>query len=110
VVLGVGALLVLSMAFAALNSGQGVTLRLGFATLYRLPLTLVVFGAVILGMLVMLVAGIRSDLRVRRILRERLVEEDLDERARTAVDRAQISLFDDPYDPRRPGAIEEEEP
>lgn len=93
--LAVVAILVGSMGFAALNGGQRVTLRLGFTTLYRTPLTAVVFGSVILGMLIMLVAGIRADLRVRRILRDRLAAEDRDERARIFVDRAQTNLFDE---------------
>jgi hypothetical protein len=40
----------------------------------------------------MLVAGIRSDLKVRGILRARLEAEDLEERSRF-VDRAQQDLF-----------------
>jgi hypothetical protein len=44
-------------------------------------------------MVVMLVAGINSDLKVRRILRERLAEEDREEKAR-AVDRSQHDLFE----------------
>jgi hypothetical protein len=84
--------LALSMAFAALNGGQRVTLRLGVATFYRIPLTGVAFGALILGMVVMLVAGIHSDLKVRRILRERLAEEDREERAR--IDHSQRDLFE----------------
>ena len=89
---GVAIVLVLSMAFAALNGGQRVTLRLGVATFYRVPVTGVAFGALILGMMVMLVAGIHSDLKVRRILRERLVEEDREERAR--IDSSQRDLFE----------------
>jgi uncharacterized integral membrane protein len=65
-------LLLLVMAFAALNGLERVTLRLGFATFYRFPLTGVAFGAFLAGMIVMFVAGLQSDLRVRRILRERL--------------------------------------
>jgi uncharacterized integral membrane protein len=84
--------LVLALGFASLNSGQRVTLRLGFATLYGVPLTVVAFGSLLLGMLVMLVAGIRSDLKVRGILRARLEAEDLEERSRF-VDRAQQDLF-----------------
>lgn len=92
----VGVLLVLvtSMGFAALNGGQRVTIRLGIATLYRVPLTVVAFGGLILGMVVMLIAGIHSDLKVRRILRERLAREGEDERARIFVDRSQTSLFE----------------
>lgn len=93
--LGILAVLVSSMAFAGLNGGQRVTLRLGVATFYRVPLSVVAFGALILGMVVMLVVGIASDLRVRRILRDRLAEEDREERARLFVDRAQTSLFED---------------
>lgn len=93
-VLGVLLVLVASMGFAALNGGQRVTLRLGIATLYRVPLTAVAFGALILGMVVMLLAGIHSDLKVRKILRERLADEDREERARIFVDRNQTSLFE----------------
>lgn len=83
------------MGFAGLNGGQRVTLRLGLVTFYRVPLPVIAFGALILGMLVMLVAGVASDLRVRRILRERLAQEDREERARLYVDRHQTSLFDE---------------
>ncbi len=93
-VLGVLLVLVASMGFAALNGGQRVTLRLGVATLYRVPLTAIAFGALILGMVVMLLAGIHSDLKVRRILRERLADEDREERARIFVDRNQTNLFE----------------
>lgn len=89
---GALAVVVLSMAFASLNSSQQVTLRLGFGTFYRVPLTVVAFGGVIAGMLIMLVAGIRSDLKVRRILRARLEEEDREERGRF-VDHTQQDLF-----------------
>ena len=85
--------LAISVGIAALNGGQLVTLRLGFVTLYGVPLTVVLFGSVILGMVIMLVAGIHSDLRVRRILRERLAREDEEERARIFVDRNQKDLF-----------------
>lgn len=91
---GIALVLVLSMAFAAMNGGQRVTLRLGIATLYRVPLTVVAFGALVVGMLVMLAAGIHSDLKVRRILRARLADEDREERARIFVDRSQTSLFE----------------
>ena len=85
--------------FASLNSSHRVTLRLGFVTLFGVPLTVVVFGAVILGMVVMLGAGVQSDLKVRRILRARLVEEDREERER-AVDQSQQDLF-----PESDGAV-----
>ncbi len=92
---GVLLLLVLVMGFASLNGAERVTLRLGFATFYRFPLSGVAFGALLLGMIVMFVAGIAADLRVRRILRERLEEEAREEQeARPLVDRAQQDLFD----------------
>jgi uncharacterized integral membrane protein len=90
--LGVLVVAALAMGFAALNSGQRVTLRLGLVTLYGVPLTVVAFTSVIAGMVVMLVAGVRSDLKVRSILRARLAEEAREEQARF-VDRAQQDLF-----------------
>ena len=90
--IGVAALLVGSLFFASLNSGQRVTLRLGFVTIYGVPLTVIVFGSVIGGMVVMLASGIRSDLKVRRILRARLVEEDREERE-NFIDQSQQELF-----------------
>ncbi len=92
-VLGALIMVVIAMAFAALNTEQRVVLRLGFVTLRQVSLTTVAFGGLVLGMLVMLVAGIRSDLRVRAILRARLVQESDEERARF-VDRAQRDLFE----------------
>lgn len=89
--LGVVVVLAGTMAFAALNSGQWVTLNLGFTTLYRVPVVYVAVGGLLTGMLIMLVAGIHSDLKVRTILRERLREEDRTERAR--IDRHQRDLF-----------------
>lgn len=91
-VVGIILVLILSMAFATLNGGQRVTLRLGFMTLYGVPLTVVAFGGLVTGMVIMLGAGIRSDLKVRRILRARLREEDLEEKSRF-IDRSQQDLF-----------------
>jgi uncharacterized integral membrane protein len=92
---GVGGIVVtlaLAIGFASLNSGQRVTVRLGFTTLYGVPLTVVAFTSLLGGMLVMLIAGINSDLKVRRILRARLEAEDLEERNRF-IDRSQQDLF-----------------
>ncbi len=88
---GVLVVLVLVMWFARWNAGETVTLALGFRTFYRVPLTYVAFGSLFVGMLVMLVAGIHSDLRVRRYLRERLEAEGEAERRR--ADLAQRDLF-----------------
>jgi len=94
-ILGAAAMLgalALALGFANVNSSQQVTLRLGFATLYGVPLTAIAFASVLVGMFIMLVAGIHSDLKVRRILRARLQAEDREERARF-VDRDQQDLF-----------------
>ena len=85
-------ILSLAMGFASLNGSQQVTVRLGFTTLYGVPLTVVAFGGLLTGMVIMLVAGIRSDLKVRRILRDRLAAEDRDEKIRF-IDRHQAELF-----------------
>jgi uncharacterized integral membrane protein len=84
-------LLAISLGFAALNQGERVRLDLGFISFSSVPLPTVVFGAVLLGMGVMILVGIRSDLRVREILRGRLQQEDREERTR--VDKAQRDLF-----------------
>ena len=88
--LGVVSVLVVSILFAALNGAQRVTLNLGVTILYGVPLTLVGFTGLFMGMVVMLVAGIRSDLRVRAVLRQRLEDEDREERA--LIDRTQPGL------------------
>jgi hypothetical protein len=79
------------MAFAAGNAGHRVTLNLGILVLYRAPVTLVAFLGLLAGMLVMFAAGIHTDLKVRRILRERLAEEARQEQG--WIDRNQRDLF-----------------
>lgn len=81
----------LAMGFAALNAGHRATVSLGLFTLYRVPVTLVAFGGLLVGMLVMFATGIHGDLKVRRILRERLAEESRQER--DWIDRNQQDLF-----------------
>lgn len=90
--LGVTLLLAVSALLAYLNGAERVTLHLGFTTLYRVPLIYLVFASALLGMLVMFVAGIHTDLKVRRYLRERLAEEAREEKSRV-VDRYQQDLF-----------------
>jgi uncharacterized integral membrane protein len=80
-----------AMGFAAANAGHRVTLSLGFFTLYHVPVTLVAFSGLFVGMLVMFATGIHSDLKVRRILRDRLAEEARQEQ--TWIDRNQQDLF-----------------
>ncbi len=90
--IGVLGVLAIAIVFASLNGGQRVTLDLGLFVLHGVPVTLVAFGGLFAGMLVMLVAGIRTDLKVRQILRQRLAEEDREERE--LHDETQRDLFD----------------
>ncbi|MBT8397592.1 MAG: hypothetical protein HKO65_16840 [Gemmatimonadetes bacterium] len=84
---------VLAMAFAAANAGHRVTLSLGFIKLYQVPVALVAFCGLFVGMVLMFATGVRSDLKVRRILRERLADEA--RREQTWIDRSQRDLFKD---------------
>ncbi len=104
--LGVVSVLVVSILFAALNGAQRVTLNLGVTVLYRVPLTWIGFTGLFTGMVVMLVAGVRSDLKVRAVLRQRLEDEDREERA--LIDRTQQDLFSPP--PKEDEGGEEEMP
>ncbi len=63
------------IGFAIANAGREVTISLGLFALYGVPVTFVAFGGMVVGMAVMLVAGINADLRVRRLLRNRHMED-----------------------------------
>lgn len=63
-------------AFAYLNSGERVSIHLGFFVLFRVPLAALTFGAFLAGMVTMFLLGLRHDLRVRRRLREYQVREE----------------------------------
>lgn len=69
--LGGAALALLAAAFAYANRGEAAAVHLGFATFYRAPVALLVLGPFLLGMVAMLLLGLRQDLQVRRMLRER---------------------------------------
>jgi len=90
----IGILLVMGLAVVlqSLNGSETVTLKLGVITLYDVPITAVAFFGLLAGMVIMLVASIHNDLRVRRILRDRLTEEDSEEKARI-IDHRQHDLF-----------------
>ena len=90
-ILSVLIVVILAMAFAAANVGHMATLNLGLFTLYRVPVTMVAFLGLVVGMLVMFATGVHSDLKVRRILRERLAEETRKEQV--WIDRNQRDLF-----------------
>ncbi len=104
--LGVVSVLVVSILFAALNGEQRVPLNRGVTVLYGVPLTLIGFTGLFMGMAVMIVAGVRSDLKVRAVLRQRLEDEDREERA--LIDRTQQDLFSPP--PQEDEGGEEEVP
>ncbi len=89
--LGVFLVLVISIVFAAMNGARPVTVDLGIVVFYRVPVTVVALGGLFTGMVVMLIAGVQSDLKVRSILRHRLETEDREERA--LIDRTQQELF-----------------
>ncbi len=59
----------LAAGFAVANGNERVTVELGLITVRRVSLPLVVFVSVLLGMLLVLAAGLRADLRTRRRLR-----------------------------------------
>jgi len=92
--LGLLGLLILASGFAALNGDRRVSIDFGLGTLHRVPLTFIVFGSLLFGMLLMLAVGVRSDLKVRRILRERLGGDADTEDADS--DRLQQDLFGEP--------------
>lgn len=85
--------LLVAMGFAAANAGHRVVLSLGFVTFYNVPVTLVAFSGLFVGMVVMFGTGIHTDLKVRKILRDRLAEESRQEQ--TWIDRNQRDLFED---------------
>jgi uncharacterized integral membrane protein len=59
----------LAVLFAVQNGGVRVPLNLGVVTLRSVSLPIVVFTSVILGMVLVLLAGLKADLRTRRMLR-----------------------------------------
>ncbi len=71
VLAGLAAVIALGIGFAVVNKGNAATIGLGFLTLRQVPVAFVAFGGMVLGMGVVLAAGIHADLRVRRLLRER---------------------------------------
>ena len=107
-VLAVLLVLFTAMGLAVANVGHRVTFSLGFIVFYQVPVTLVAFSGLFVGMLVMFATGVHSDLKVRRILRERLAEDA--RREQTWIDRNQRDLFaggaedeSDPGDKSEPG-------
>lgn len=56
-------------AFAIANGGYRVPVELGIVRFRAVSLPVVVFASVLLGMLLVFVAGLAADLRTRRMLR-----------------------------------------
>jgi len=52
-ILAVLAVVLLAMGFAAANAGHRTAIDLGLFTLYRVPVTLVAFSGLLVGMVVM---------------------------------------------------------
>ena len=75
------AVVVLGVLFALGNAGSVVSINLGLFTVSRVPVTFVAFGGMVVGMGVVLTAGINADLKVRRLLRERQERDSLAEGA-----------------------------
>ncbi len=92
-VAAVAGVLVFVLLFVRWNGAERVTLDLGMWTFYRVPLTWVAFGSFLVGMAVMLLAGLHADLRVRRFLRERFAESGVDRVDEAPGDRLQQDLF-----------------
>jgi hypothetical protein len=114
-ILALGLVLAFVLVFTRLNGSERVTLDLGVAAFYRVPMPWVAFGSLLLGMGIMLLAGLHADLKVRRFLRDRLSHGDEDEGGRDrAVDRLQQDLFQGGPLPMvtapAPGAAPEPEP
>lgn len=80
---GLAVVILAGVAFARGNAGREVAINLGIVTLDSVPVTFVAFGGMVVGMAVVLVAGINADLKVRKLLRERHMKESLAERGRS---------------------------
>jgi uncharacterized integral membrane protein len=55
--------------FAVQNGGVRVPVRLWIVTIDSISLPALVFGSIAVGMLLVLLAGLRADLRTRRMLK-----------------------------------------
>lgn len=66
----IGAVLVGALGWLAYaHMDQSVELRFGLFTLHDVPLPIVMYGALVVGMLAMVGVSLRNDLRVRQALK-----------------------------------------
>ncbi|MBT8461048.1 MAG: hypothetical protein KJO44_00895 [Gemmatimonadetes bacterium] len=65
----VAAFSAVAAVFAVQNGAVHVPLHLGIVRLRSVSLPVVVFTAIVVGMLMVLLAGLRADLKTRRMLR-----------------------------------------
>ena len=69
-----GGIALLAGIFGYFNSGESIALHLGVFVLYQVPLVILIFVTFLLGMLTMFLVGLRHDMKVRQLLRERRFE------------------------------------
>ena len=69
-----GAITLLAGLFGYFNSGESIALHMGLFVLYQVPLVVLIFVVFLLGMLTMFLVGLRHDMKVRQLLRERRFE------------------------------------
>jgi uncharacterized integral membrane protein len=72
---GIGVIVILAGIFSWLNSGESVALHFGLFVVYQLPVVTIFYVAFLLGMTTMFLLGLRHDMAVRRVLRERGIVE-----------------------------------
>jgi uncharacterized integral membrane protein len=68
---GVAAIVILAGVFSWFNSGESAALHFGLFNVYQIPVVTVFYVSFLLGMVTMFLLGLRHDLQVRRLLRER---------------------------------------
>lgn len=73
---GVAAIVILAGVFSWLNSGESAALHFGLFDLYQIPVVTIFYVSFLLGMAAMFLLGLRHDLRIRQLLRERGVVEE----------------------------------
>ena len=95
---------VLAAGFAWLNRWETVRVHLGIARFERAPLSMVFFAAFLFGMVSMLLLGLRQDLRLRRLLRERgLLDEPVRPTAPVRLAARELEPVPEPYEDRTAG-------